>query len=203
MNKLAALTLLASSLILASCASAPPQQSGALLQPGTGVVVASFQFSLSGTNENAHEHRIELPHMEANIKPVDAPGGDTAVLSTSHAWRVPAVTLATEKGDRVMSMASLKPGRYKIRRLEASFIFFKKQNSVLPSQDILFDVKEGQVTYIGSIQAVATMGRDNQGQVTPTAIALSVRDEFAADVAAMKKADPSMGALVLRDGLRP
>ncbi len=204
MNKLTALTLLASAVLLAGCASAPEaQESASLLKPGYGVVAATLQFTVKGTSEDARQHGIELPHIAAEIVPVNPAGGDTAVLSTSRKWRKPGATLVTPEGDRVMDVAALKPGRYKIRRLAASFNFLNKQTSVLPTPDILFDVKEGEVTYMGSIQAITTIGRDGQGQQTPTAITLAVRDEFSADTAAMKQADPGMGALVLRDGLRP
>jgi hypothetical protein len=123
-------------------------------------------------------------------------------LNITGLWAVPGAALEESRGRRVLSLVKVPAGRYRLGRVGSIYNTYRKQVALAMIDPPLIEVREGQVTYAGSIQLVVGAGRNNFGHAVPSTAALRLVDDAARDIAAMKKADARLTELTVVDGLQ-
>jgi hypothetical protein len=123
-------------------------------------------------------------------------------MNNTGLWSVPGAALEEARGRRVLSLVKVPAGRYQLGRVGSSFNVYHQHVKLDMIDPPVIEVREGQVTYAGSIQLIVHAGKNIFGQARPTSAALRLVDDAARDIAAMKKADARLGQLVVLDGLQ-
>lgn len=95
-------------------------------------------------------------------------------------------------------LKQVKPGKYFLN----SVVVGTPENSqvVGPKEDTVFEVKEGEVTYAGSVQMVTWWTERGNGYV-PVKRIVEVADEFARDMPAIQVHEPRLATLPVRNGV--
>jgi hypothetical protein len=103
---------------------------------------------------------------------------------------------------RAMLLVPVKPGRYWLGNVKASFFGGYQLDTELRAPYPTITVRKGEVTYAGSIQVISRLGRNVTGEVRPGGIFLNIGNDFEADIAAMKNMDPRVATLPVSNGLK-
>jgi hypothetical protein len=126
-----------------------------------------------------------------------ARGGNVSGL-----WDAPGVALSEPQGRRVMTILKVPAGRYVLTQVHATVPAFRLYMLINPKYPPVVEVREGQVTYAGSIQLTSQVTKTYFGHARPTTAQLRLSDDAAVDVPAMRRADPRLARLSFIDGLQ-
>jgi hypothetical protein len=191
---------------LAACESGAPHRLGdanvPLMKPGYGLVATTV---------------IERSRLFSNDQPtgmatigVTFANFDTARGAEGSAFKVfrgGQTTFAgyvdptrPEKSDRGYPtfLKQVKPGKYYLSSLTVGPL--DNPQVVGPKEDTVFEVKEGEVTYAGSVQMTTWWVERGNGYVAHKRT-VEVVDEFARDIPAIKVHEPRLATLPVRNGV--
>ena len=95
-------------------------------------------------------------------------------------------------------LKAVKPGKYYLSSLTTGPL--DNPQVVGPKEDTVFEVKEGEVTYAGSVQMLTWWTERGNGHV-PVKRTVEVVDEFARDMPAITVHEPRLATLPIRNGV--
>lgn len=184
-------------LCLGGCASQSILgESGEMERDHAGFVVATF----------VHTTDIAQPDLVA--AGIDAgffaqPNAATPAFSLTTAYRMSPVGLLNRwqarltqpNGWRVMVLLRVPAGRYRMGRLAALYPASRLQTVAVVADAPVIAVREGEVTYVGSIQLQTSASIGAEGRAWPAQARFAVLDESATDIPALKRADERLEGL--------
>lgn len=184
--------------VLTGCAS-----SNKLVQPdplprgGTGYVAAT----LVARNESYDPklHMKDVAMVSAAFHAVDNPKSIAFWLSQGSVFMDPRLVLPEPDGQRILVLTEVKPGKYKMGALQGSFPGRNKTVAIEAIDPPVIEVREGEVTYAGSLQLINLVGENLLGMAVPGSARMVVKNEYRTDVSAIKVADPRVKDMVFTD----
>jgi hypothetical protein len=123
-------------------------------------------------------------------------------MNNTGLWAAPGAALEESRGRRVLSLVKVPAGRYQLGRVGSFYPVYQQHVTLDMIDPPVIEVREGQVTYAGSIQLIIRVGKNIFGQARPYSASLRLVDDAAKDIAAMKKADARLAQLAVVDGLQ-
>lgn len=188
---------LAAAFLLGGCAGQSILgESGEMEQDHAGFVVATLVHTTDIAQPDLIDAGIEAgffaqPHaaMPAfslttayRASPVGLLGVEQARLPEPNGWRV-------------MVLLRVPAGRYRLQRLGAAYPAWRVQTGAPVADAPVIAVREGEVSYVGSIhlQTRSTIGAE--GRALPVQARFTVLDESATDIPALKRADERLEGL--------
>jgi hypothetical protein len=175
-------------------------------ESGAGYVAATLVYRIKSADPSLQ--LVSLPSIAASFHALGAPSKAAFSINTFTAlnntglWTAPGAALEESRGRRVLSLVKVPAGRYQLGRVYSSFTVYREHVTLNMLAPPVIEVREGQVTYAGSIQLVVRVGKDNFGHAVPYSAALRLVDDAASDIAAMKKADVRLAQLAVVDGVQ-
>jgi hypothetical protein len=173
---------------------------------GTGYVAATLVYRIDSVDPTLQ--LVGFPSIDsafyaqgATDKPAFSINTYTDMNNTG-LWAVPGAALEESRGRRVMSLVKVPAGRYRLGRVGSQFPAYRQHVTLDMVDPPMIEVREGQVTYAGSIQLVVGAGKNIFGQARPSNAKLRLVDDAARDIAAIKKADARLSQLTVVDGLQ-
>ncbi len=110
-------------------------------------------------------------------------------------WRVPSASLDEPRGKRIMTLVKVPAGRYQLGRVNAYFSSYRLIAEMDVVNPPVIEVREGEVSYAGSIHFVSRLGTSIFGRSIPAGVYLRLYDESVNDIASMKRADSRLTGL--------
>lgn len=198
------LALLPIALSVAGCTSPVliGDQSKPLMPPGEGLVASSVVFQ----NKNAPDF-MKFSHAVAlygfTYEPVEGHGGEQFTIGVGHN-----TVKANSKNPRskdddgppILMMLAAKPGTYRLRDVSISTYPYKNSVTFGAGKLPHFEIKAGQVTYVGNMRLNYRTGWD-AGTLTPRSYYLTRVNDFDTDIAEMKGMEPRLLEVVVTNGL--
>lgn len=175
-------------------------------ESGAGYVAATLVYRIDSADQSLQ--LVGFPSIAAAFYAPGAPGKAAFSINTftdmnnTGLWNAPGAALEESRGRRVLSMVKVPAGRYQLGRVGSSFNVYQQHVTLDMVDPPVIEVREGQVTYAGSIQLIVRAGKNIFGQARPSSAALRLVDDAARDIAAMKKADARLAQLAVVDGLQ-
>jgi hypothetical protein len=200
-----ALLLSAALLTLGACQGPPSRRLGdtsvPLMQPGYGLVATTLVYR---SRDLRSEQPTDTPSYRKAVEfyfPLPDTGGAAFVVHPYGETRATWVhRQRTEDSDRgfAVFLTPAKPGKYSLHQLLVDGE--KQQQGVWPKAPPTFEVKEGQVTYAGSVHLMTRMEK-RYGVYAPVDMGVLVIDDYAHDVATIKEQEPRLEAVAIKNGL--
>jgi hypothetical protein len=175
-------------------------------EAGAGYVAATLVYRIDSADQSIQ--LVGAPSMSAAFY---APGAGKKVafsintytdMNNTGLWAAPGAALEESRGRRVMSLVKVPAGRYQLGLVSSSFPVYQQHVTLDMIDPPVIEVREGQVSYAGSIQLIIRVGKNIFGQARPYSASLRMVDDAAKDIAAMKKTDARLAQLAVVDGLQ-
>ena len=204
MNLIALFAIL---LLLSGCVTNQLSETHSLPRAGTGFVVATLVSRVESIN--AQDHLFGAPAISASFNSIEKPNDVAFVVATAGSTTgliglisaKPQTVLPEPNGTRTMVMVPVKPGKYKMGRLDGGFGAYNKVVKMDAANNLTIDVNEGEITYLGSFHLISTVGKNIIGINSPAYASLTIKDEYVSDLIAMKSIDPRLKELPISNGL--
>jgi hypothetical protein len=175
-------------------------------ESGAGYVAATLVYRIDSADQSLQ--LVGFPSIAAAFYAPGAPSKAAFSINTftdmnnTGLWTAPGAALEESRGRRVLSLVKVPAGRYQLGRVSSSFNVYQQHVTLDMVDPPVIEVREGQVTYAGSIQLIVRAGKNIFGQARPSSAALRLVDDAARDVAAMKKTDARLAQLAVVDGVQ-
>lgn len=149
----------------------------------------------------------DVPTVLASFVPVDKPNGAEFQLHSgangepNGIWFDPKSTIPMMNGYHAMQLIPVPTGSYRLKNLLATMRVYQKQVSLNKLDTPPFTVREGEVTYIGSIGLTTSLGKNLIGMTVPASLHVAFVDNFESDWAAMQKADARLTTMKVTNSL--
>jgi hypothetical protein len=163
----------------------------------SGLIVASLGYVRS--NPNPYPAWAENPAVHVYVKSISDPKSLTMELTTTaeimygDAWKHSSVVIDGSLHRRLLVAYPAVPGRYKLWRKFSTFSSYG-YNAYEYIQDeqtpLLFDVRAGEVTYIGSHELSLTTGENFLGVDVPRRALIGTIDHYEEDMILLTKLRP-------------
>ncbi|UOD31573.1 hypothetical protein INH39_07760 [Massilia violaceinigra] len=176
-----------------------------LAKPGFGYVAVVMVAREDSSDSTYTLH--DVPTVVATFVPVGTPGGSGFQLHTgangeaNGIWFDPKSKTPMMNGYHAMQLIPVQVGSYRLKNLLATMRVYQKQVSLNKLDTPPFTVREGEVTYIGSIGLNTSLGKNLIGMTTPAGLRVAFVDNFETDWAAMQKADARLTTMKVTNGL--
>ncbi len=176
-----------------------------LNQTGHGFVAATFVVKVHNPRNGTG---IRMPMLGASFHPVADIATTAFYLNTvsnggaQGLWGDATAKLEVAGEYRVMTLVPVKAGRYQFGRMRATFSEPDRYLTLDNLNPPVFDVREGEVTYVGSLRLPTEFAINIVGQAIAMRSKLFVRDDFDLDMAGMKAVDSRLRTMVIHNGLK-
>jgi len=194
-------------LCLSACETGGPARrlddtSVPLMKPGYGLVATTLI-------ERSRLYRTDQPIAVMSVgttmafySPVRGSDGSAFVVQprgeTRASWVNPDQPGKADRGYMAF-LTPVKPGKYYLNTLLVGPM--SHQESVRPKkEEPVFEVREGEVTYAGSVQML-TLAELSRGGYEPVRKSVEVVDEYAKDMALIRAKEPRLSTVTIRNGL--
>lgn len=107
---------------------------------------------------------------------------------------------ADDDGDPILMLTRAKPGRYRLRQVRINPSPYKGDYVVPVSDAPVVHVTEGQVTYAGS-KRLLHENRWVGGDLRARSFWIQIADDFDIDMNDIKKVEPRLRSLVIKNGM--
>lgn len=173
-----------------------------LMKPGYGLVATTL---IERTRLNKTDQPVAVATAGTTVAfygPVRGSDGSAFVVQprgeTRASWVNPNQPGKADRGYMAF-LTPVKPGKYYLDTLLVGPM--SHQESVHPKkEEPVFEVREGQVTYAGSVQML-TLAEPSRGGYEPVRRTVEVVDEYAQDMALIKAQEPRLSTVTIRNGV--
>ncbi|MYM24496.1 hypothetical protein GTP46_17775 [Duganella sp. FT135W] len=189
-------------IVLSGCASVKNRTGDAepLAASGTGYVFASVMARNESSDPELKLGQIAL--VNAFFHPVDEPKKVEFVVMNDLNPDMKRAKLESGGGFRTFVLLAVKPGKYKLGKVIGSMTAYRKEISREMVDMPEIEVREGQVSYVGSVRIITGVGKGWLfGQALPASAGISVVDDYAQDLMAIKTLDTRLNTFKFSNGL--
>lgn len=168
-----------------------------LRSPGVGYVFGSV---VSRNVFHDPEQKLAIKaDVRAGFHSMANPGSPAFVIA-GNSTGDPKDNIAEQDTFRRIVLLPAKPGKYKMGSVSATLLNKATERQMIDSPEI--EVREGQITYVGSIKFTSVVGSGWLfGQPVPVSSSTLVTDDYETDASSLKLLDNRVGGFVISNGV--
>ena len=162
-------------------------------KPGFGYVAAAMVARVDSADPT---HTFaDVPSFQAYFEPAGEPKVPGFMINTyadrdgRGIWFDSKSKIPMVNGNRAVVLIPVQSGTYRLDIMDVHLYAYKRSLRLDKLNVPPFTVREGEITYIGSIDLTTTLGRNIFGMTLPHGLRANIIDNFESDWAAMQNAD--------------